>query len=47
MLVFDRGYCDYGWFANLTARRVHFVTRLKDNGMRTANPSLARIPVSV
>jgi hypothetical protein len=31
MLVFDRGYCDYDWFANLTARRIHFVTRLKDN----------------
>jgi len=30
MLLVDRGYCDYGWFAALTARRVHFVTRLKD-----------------
>ncbi|MCW5965375.1 MAG: IS4 family transposase [Bryobacterales bacterium] len=29
MLVFDRGYCDYDWFAKLTRRQVHFVTRLK------------------
>jgi len=31
MLVFDRGYADYGWFENLTLQGVHFVTRLKDN----------------
>jgi hypothetical protein len=31
MLVVDRGYCDYNWFAALTAQQVHFVTRLKDN----------------
>lgn len=31
MVVFDRGYCDYDWFAQLTANEVHFVTRLKDN----------------
>lgn len=29
MVVFDRGYCDYNWFAKLTANDVHFVTRLK------------------
>ena len=29
MVVFDRGYCDYNWFAKLTASDVHFVTRLK------------------
>jgi len=31
MVVFDRGYCDYNWFAKLTASDVHFVTRLKTN----------------
>ncbi|MDQ6678933.1 MAG: IS4 family transposase [Acidobacteriota bacterium] len=31
MLVFDRGYTDYGWFQRLTEESVHFVTRLKDN----------------
>ena len=31
MLVFDRGYADYGWFQQLTEEGVHFVTRLKDN----------------
>jgi hypothetical protein len=31
MLVFDRGYTDYEWFEELTARGVWFVTRLKDN----------------
>lgn len=31
MLVFDRGYCDYDWFAELGINGVHFVTRLKDN----------------
>lgn len=31
MLVVDRGYCDYNWFAALTDQQVHFVTRLKDN----------------
>ncbi len=31
MLVVDRGYCDYAWFAALTAKQVNFVTRLKDN----------------
>ncbi|MCZ2153070.1 MAG: IS4 family transposase [Bryobacterales bacterium] len=30
LLVMDRGYCDYAWFARLTRQEVHFVTRLKD-----------------
>ena len=30
MLVFDRGYTDYGWFQQLTEEGVNFVTRLKD-----------------
>jgi hypothetical protein len=31
VLVFDRGYTDYEWFAELTRQGVWFVTRLKDN----------------
>jgi hypothetical protein len=31
MLVFDRGYADYGWWLTLTRQNVHFVTRLKDS----------------
>src|SRR5882672_6032059 len=31
MLVFDRGYADYGWWLSLTKQKVHFVTRLKDS----------------
>ena len=31
LLVFDRGYTDYQWFEELTAKGVWFVTRLKDN----------------
>jgi hypothetical protein len=31
MLVFDRGYADYGWWLLLTRQKVHFVTRLKDS----------------
>ena len=31
VLVFDRGYTDYAWFRELTAKRVWFVTRMKDN----------------
>jgi hypothetical protein len=30
-LVIDRGYTDYQWFVNLTQRKVHFVTRMKEN----------------
>ena len=31
MLVFDRGYCDYNWLAQLSVSGIHFVTRIKDN----------------
>ena len=31
ILVFDRGYTDYDWFAQLTSQKVFFVTRLKSN----------------
>jgi hypothetical protein len=31
LLVMDRGYNDYAWFAELTQQGVYFVTRLKDN----------------
>ena len=31
LLVMDRGYNDYTWFADLTRQGVYFVTRLKDN----------------
>ncbi len=31
IVVFDRGYADYDWFAALDAEDVFFVTRLKEN----------------
>jgi len=31
IVVFDRGYADYDWFAALEAQGVFFVTRMKDN----------------
>jgi IS4 transposase len=31
LLVMDRGYNDYGWFADLSRHGVYFVTRMKDN----------------
>ena len=31
LLVMDRGYNDYAWFADLTRQGVYFLTRLKDN----------------
>jgi hypothetical protein len=31
IVVFDRGYADYDWFASLDADGVFFVTRMKDN----------------
>jgi hypothetical protein len=31
VLVIDRGYQDFGWWLELSRRRVFFVTRLKDN----------------
>lgn len=33
ILVIDRGYTDYTWFADLTRRGVYFVTRLKHNAV--------------
>jgi hypothetical protein len=35
ILVMDRGYVDYAWFATLTRQGVFFVTRLKDNAVYT------------
>ena len=35
ILVIDRGYVDYAWFASLTRQGVFFVTRLKDNAIST------------
>ena len=31
LLVFDRGYTDYDWFAELTRKGVWFVTRMKEH----------------
>ncbi len=31
LVVFDRGYADYAWFADLTRQGAYFVTRLKSN----------------
>ena len=31
ILILDRGYLDFAWFAHLTETGVHFVTRMKDN----------------
>jgi len=33
IVVFDRGYNDYRWFAELGAEGIHFVTRLKSNAV--------------
>ena len=33
MLVMDRGYNDYDWFAELTDQEVFFVTRMKDDAV--------------
>jgi hypothetical protein len=35
ILVIDRGYVDYAWFAALTLQGVFFVTRLKDHAVYT------------
>lgn len=35
ILVVDRGYVDYTWFATLTRQGVFFVTRLKDHAVYT------------
>lgn len=31
LYVFDKGYCDYNWWAQIDAARAHFVTRFKNN----------------
>ena len=31
VIVFDRGYSDFGWFVSLSNRGIYFVTRLKKN----------------
>jgi hypothetical protein len=31
LLAIDRGYLDYGWFAELSQQGMYFVTRMKDN----------------
>jgi hypothetical protein len=33
ILVIDRGYIDYDWFAELTRQEVYFVTRMKGNAV--------------
>ena len=48
IVVFDRGYTDYGWFAALDANGVYFVTRMKDNadyGVLERRPVPERGPV--
>jgi len=48
VLVVDRGYNDYDWFADLTDQAVFFVTRLKDNahyGVVEKRPRPERGPV--
>jgi hypothetical protein len=48
IVVFDRGFTDYDWFASLDADGVFFVTRLKDNadyGVVERRPVPQRGPV--
>jgi IS4 transposase len=48
IVVFDRGYNDYAWFAQLDADGVYFVTRMKDNtdyGVVERRPVPERGPV--
>ena len=35
IVVLDRGYLDYGWYADLTAQHVYFVTRARKNMVYT------------
>jgi len=35
IIVFDRGYVDYEWFRSMSARKIWFVTRLRDNANYT------------
>jgi Transposase DDE domain/Domain of unknown function (DUF4372) len=41
IVVFDRGYTDYKWFASLTKQGVYFVTRQRCNGHYTVEKELA------
>jgi len=48
IVVFDRGFTDYAWFASLDAERVYFVTRMKDHadyGVVESRPVPERGPV--
>jgi hypothetical protein len=48
IVVFDRGFTDYAWFATLDADGVYFVTRMKDNadyGVVERRPVPQRGPV--
>ncbi|WP_295624072.1 IS4 family transposase [uncultured Nitrosomonas sp.] len=31
IVAVDRGYCDYGWYNQLTEKKIFFITRLKSN----------------
>jgi len=42
VLVIDRGYTDYDWYARLSRQGVFFVSRLKDNAAFTEVPDKAR-----
>lgn len=42
VLVIDRGYNDYDWYAQLSEQKVFFVTRLKDGAAFTEVPEKAR-----
>jgi hypothetical protein len=44
ILVFDRGYLDFEWFARLTATGIFFVTRMKEG---TAYDVIERRPIPV
>ena len=48
IVVFDRGFTDYAWFASLNADGVYFVTRMRDNadyGVVERRPVPERGPV--
>jgi Transposase DDE domain/Domain of unknown function (DUF4372) len=46
IVVFDRGYTDYKWFASLTSQGVYFVTRQRWNGHFTVEKELPVRPGS-
>jgi len=41
ILVIDRGYIDYDWFARLTRQEVWFVTRMKENAVYVVKEEFA------